>query len=120
MSLALISVAELKAALHDGEELALLDAREEVPFDKRHLLMASCLPLGRIELLASELLPREDVRVVWCDGGEGLAERAATRLLELGYSSWEAMGALVTLAGETFGPCFKRSDLEHHFLSPNE
>ena len=58
MSLALISVAELKAALHDGEELALLDAREEVPFDKRHLLMASCLPLGRIELLASELLPR--------------------------------------------------------------
>ena len=87
MSLALISVAELKAALHDGEELALLDAREEVPFDKRHLLMASCLPLGRIELLASELLPREDVRVVWCDGGEGLAERAATRLLELGYSN---------------------------------
>ena len=87
MSFALISVAELKAALHDGEELALLDAREEVPFDKRHLLMASCLPLGRIELLASELLPREDVRVVWCDGGEGLAERAATRLLELGYSN---------------------------------
>ena len=86
MSVSLISVAALKAALHDGRELALLDAREEVPFDKRHLLMASCLPMGRIEILASELLPRHDVRIVWCDDGDGLAERAATRLLELGYS----------------------------------
>jgi hypothetical protein len=28
----------LKARLHDGGEIALLDAREEVPFDARHLL----------------------------------------------------------------------------------
>ena len=35
-----IDVAGLKAALHDGGEIALLDAREEVPFDARHILMA--------------------------------------------------------------------------------
>ena len=76
----MMTVAELKAALHDGEEVALLDAREEVPFDARHILMASCVPFGRIEVLASELLPRKDVRVVWCDHGEGLAASAAARL----------------------------------------
>jgi len=43
-----IDVAGLKAALHDGHEIALLDAREEVPFDARHILMAACVPLGRI------------------------------------------------------------------------
>jgi rhodanese-related sulfurtransferase len=42
------------------------------------------------------------VRVVWCDDGEGLAERAAERMATLGYSSlsvldggvggWEAAG----------------------------
>ena len=82
----IMTVAELKAALHDGEEVALLDAREEVPFDARHILMASCVPLGRIEVLASELLPRKDVRVVWCDHGEGLAASAAARLAAMGYS----------------------------------
>ena len=45
-----IDARALKAQLHDGGELALLDAREEWPFGKRHLLMASCIPLSRLEL----------------------------------------------------------------------
>ena len=76
----------LKAMFHDGGEFALLDAREEVPFDQRHLLMASCVPLGRLELIAGDLVPRPDTRVVWCDDGEGLAEAAAMRMSELGYT----------------------------------
>ena len=71
---------ELKAALHDGSEIALLDAREEVVFGARHLLMASCLPLGRVEVLADDMVPRRGARVVWCDDGEGLAARAAERM----------------------------------------
>ena len=39
--LKMINARVLKAALHDGAEIALLDAREEVPYDARHLLMAS-------------------------------------------------------------------------------
>jgi rhodanese-related sulfurtransferase len=92
----------LKAQLHDGGELALLDAREEMPFGRRHLLMASCVPLSRLELLIDDLVPRRGARVVWCDDGEGLAKRAAERMSALGYqdvawldggiAAWEAAG----------------------------
>ena len=71
-----IDARALKAQLHDGGELALLDAREEWPFGKRHLLMASCIPLSRLELMVDDLVPRRGTRVVWCDDGEGLAARA--------------------------------------------
>ncbi len=97
-----IDVAGLKAALHDGHEIALLDAREEVPFDARHILMAACVPLGRIEVAIDDLVPRRGARVVWCDDGDGLAEPAAARMLDIGYSdvsvleggiaAWEASG----------------------------
>jgi rhodanese-related sulfurtransferase len=95
-----IDARALKAQLHDGGELALLDAREELPFGKRHLLLASCVPLSRLELLVDDLVPRRGARVVWCDDGEGLAARAAERMTALGYqdvawldggiAAWEA------------------------------
>ena len=74
-----IDAATLKARLHDGAEIALLDAREEVPFDTRHILMAACVPLGRVETIVGASVPRQAARVVWCDDGEGLAQRAAER-----------------------------------------
>src|ERR1700759_1170823 len=97
-----IDARALKAQLHDGGELSLLDAREELPFGKRHLLMASCVPLSRLELLVDDLVPRRTTRVVWCDDNEGLAARAAARMAALGYrdvalldgglAAWEAAG----------------------------
>jgi len=97
-----IDAKELKARLHDGGEIALLDAREELPFGRRHLLMASCVPLSRLELLVDDLVPRRATRVVWCDDNEGLAARAAVRMAALGYqgvalldgglAAWEAAG----------------------------
>src|SRR5580698_4405044 len=97
-----IDAKELKASLHDGGEIALLDAREELPFGRRHLLMASCVPLSRLELLVDDLVPRRATRVVWCDDNEGLAARAAARMAALGYrnvalldggiAAWEAAG----------------------------
>ena len=97
-----IDARTLKTRLHDGGEIALLDAREEVPFDARHLLMAACVPLSRLEMLVDDMVPRRSTRVVWCDGGEGLAERAASRMAALGYTdvsvlaggvgAWEAAG----------------------------
>jgi len=102
MTVRAISAAGLKAALHDGREIALLDAREEVPFDARHILMAACVPLSRLELLVDSLVPRRTTRVVWCDDGEGLAQQAAARMAGFGYSdvavleggtaAWEAAG----------------------------
>lgn len=97
-----IDARQLKAELHDGRELALLDAREELLFGRRHHLMATCVPLSRLELMVDDLVPRRGARVIWCDDGDGLAERAATRLAALGYldvavldgglAAWEAAG----------------------------
>jgi rhodanese-related sulfurtransferase len=100
-----ITASELKAALHDGKEIALLDAREEVPFDAHHMLMAACVPLSRLELIVDASVPRRSARVVWCDdagNANGLAQRAAARMAELGYrdvavleggvAAWEKAG----------------------------
>jgi rhodanese-related sulfurtransferase len=97
-----IDARTLKAWLHDGGELALLDAREELPFGRRHLLMASSVPLSRLELKVDDLVPRRGARTVWCDDGEGLAVHAAERMSALGYrdvavldggiAAWEAAG----------------------------
>src|SRR5262247_3491069 len=104
MSTAIKSITprDLKAALHDGGEIALLDAREEAAFGARHHLMATCVPLSRLELMLDDLVPRRSVRVVWCDDGEGVADRAAARMAALGYGdvaalagglkAWEAEG----------------------------
>jgi rhodanese-related sulfurtransferase len=81
-----IDAAALKAALHDGGEIALLDAREEVAFGKRHLLLAACVPLSQLEFRLDDLVPRRAARVVWTDGGEGLAELAARRTAGFGWS----------------------------------
>jgi rhodanese-related sulfurtransferase len=97
-----IMAAELRERYQAGGEIAIVDAREEGSFHGRHLLMASCLPLSRLELIAPGLLPRRSAPIVVCDDGEGLAERAAARLIEGGYSdvsvlaggvkAWDAAG----------------------------
>lgn len=78
--------AQVREALLAGREIALLDVREEDPHAQAHPLFAANLPLARIELDAYTKLPRRDVAIVTLDGGEGLAERAAERLLSLGYT----------------------------------
>jgi rhodanese-related sulfurtransferase len=97
-----ITPAELRRRYQAGGEIAIVDAREEGVFHDRHLLMAACLPLSRLELIAPGLLPRRSAPIVVCDDGESLAERAAARLAEGGYTdvsvleggvkAWEAAG----------------------------
>src|SRR5499427_9439629 len=97
-----VTAAQLRDRFRPGGEIAIVDAREEASFHERHLLMASCLPLSRLELISPGLLPRRSVSIVACDDGEGLAERAASRLSEGGYTgvlvlaggvaAWEAAG----------------------------
>ena len=67
----------LKAWLSDGRELALLDVREHGQFGEGHLFFAMPLPYSRFELGLPALLPNPAVRLVLCDGGDGIAERAA-------------------------------------------
>ena len=81
-----ISAMQLKSMLHDGAEIAVLDVREEGVFAKRHLLLAASVPLSRLEVRVPLLVPRRSTRVVICDGNEGLAQRAADKLIRHGYS----------------------------------
>ncbi len=76
----------LKEMLGDGEELALLDVREEGVFSQAHLLFACSVPLSRLELLMADLVPRRATRTVLCDADDGLAECAAARLASFGYA----------------------------------
>lgn len=82
-----VDPSRLKAWLHDGEEIALLDVREHGLFGEGHLLYAVPLPYSRFELDISRLVPRQTVRLVLCDDGRsGVAEKAAKRAKGLGYS----------------------------------
>jgi rhodanese-related sulfurtransferase len=72
--------------LQDGGELALVDVREEGVFsDTGHPFFANSMPLSRLELLFRERVPRPATRIVLCDDGDGLAERAAAKLAAMGY-----------------------------------
>src|SRR5436190_23242214 len=76
----------LKAMLADRQELALIDLREELIFSQNHLLFARSVPLSRLELTFARLVPGRGTRIVLCDDGDGLVERAADILAAAGYT----------------------------------
>ncbi|MBI6897682.1 rhodanese-related sulfurtransferase [Pseudomonas putida] len=77
----------IRTALLAGQELALLDVREEDPFAQAHPLFAANVPLSRLELEIYARVPRRDTPITVYDDGEGLASAAAQRLLALGYTN---------------------------------
>lgn len=97
-----VSPSQLKNMLHDGNELALFDVREDGQFGEGHMLFATPLPYSRLETGISTLVARKSARIVLCDDGDGVAERAVKRLAAIGYSdvavlaggnpAWKAAG----------------------------
>ena len=92
-----ISPNQLKDMLKSDLEYAVLDVRERKPYSGEHkpffgehILKSSCVPLGRLELMIDDLVPRRRVPIfIIAEGASDkyrLAERAAGRLAELGYS----------------------------------
>ncbi len=87
MAMRQVSAAELTEMLMDGDEVAVLDAREQGVYFTSHLFHAASVPLSQLEIYLATLVPRTDTRVVWCDDGIGdLAERAAERAVALGWT----------------------------------
>ena len=82
-----ISAAEAKARIHAGGEFAFLDVREAGEFGEGHPFLAVPAPYSTLEIVAPGLMPRRDVEVILIDGGDGVADRAASRLAEMGYSN---------------------------------
>ena len=109
--------AQLRAALINKEELALIDVREEAPFASGHPLFAANFPLGKLELEVYSRIPRRSTPITVYDNGEGLAVKAVEKLKQLGYrdvallagglQGWqEAGGELfidVNVPGKAFG-----------------
>ncbi|MGJ7609437.1 MULTISPECIES: rhodanese-like domain-containing protein [unclassified Variovorax] len=87
----------LKAALQDGEEIALLDVRETGVFVRSHILLAASAPLWRLEVQIDRLVPRRGTRIVLADADESLAHEAAAKLVRLGWRN------VSVLAGGTEG-----------------
>ncbi|MGA3248862.1 MAG: rhodanese-like domain-containing protein, partial [Paraburkholderia sp.] len=80
------SFEDVRRALLERREIGLLDVREEDPHARSHPLFAANLPLSKLELEVPLRLPRRSVPIAVFDAGEGLAVRAASRLVELGYT----------------------------------
>lgn len=123
-----LSPARLKAMLHDGSGLALLDVREAGQFGESHLFFATPLPYSRLELDVGMLVPRTSAVIVLCDdGASGIAQLAARRLEAMGYThvatleggtaGWAAAGytlfAGVNVPSKTFGEL-----VEHAYHTP--
>lgn len=122
------SYTDIRQALLDRQELALVDVREEAPFAESHPLFAVNIPLSKLELEVLARIPRKDTPVTVYDNGEGLAQRAVQRFVELGYSDvkllegglagWGAAGGElfidVNVPSKAFGEL-----VEHHRGTPS-
>jgi 3-mercaptopropionate dioxygenase len=82
---------QVRQALLQKEEIALVDVREEDPYAQSHPLFAINLPYGRIECDALTRIPRLNTPLVLIDNGEGLALRAVAVFQRLGYSQRECV-----------------------------
>ena len=107
-----ISVHDLHKRLHEKNEFALLDVREQEEFSRSHILLACCVPLSRLELSVEALVPCQKTAVFVMDDGRSQdldrSARAAAALTGMGYQdvsivtggleAWEAAG-FVTVNG---------------------
>jgi predicted metal-dependent enzyme (double-stranded beta helix superfamily)/rhodanese-related sulfurtransferase len=78
---------QVRAALLNRQEIAILDVREEAPFAEAHPLFAANLPLSGIETDVYRRIPNRLTTLVIYDNGEGLAVVAAQRLVRYGYKN---------------------------------
>lgn len=80
---------EVRKALLQKREIALIDVREEDPYAQSHPLFAANMPLGRIEQEAWTRIPRRDTPIVVYGSnlaGEDLSLPAARIFKRLGYT----------------------------------
>lgn len=124
-----LSASVVKARLHQGDEIALLDVREPGESGEGRPLLAINLPYSVLEARAITLLPSTTTPIVVMDDGndDDRAARAAARLAAQGYAdvsimdgglaAWAQAGYVVykgvNVPSKVFGEL-----LEHAFDTP--
>lgn len=85
-----VTAYQLYELMKSNLEFALLDVRERGPFSKEQILLSACVPLGRLETMVHDLVPRFSNKIIVISAGpsdsDRLSERAAQRLQELGFT----------------------------------
>ena len=111
-----ITPAALETMLKDGDEIALLDVREENAFGRGHLLLAINQPLSRLEFTIRIFVPRLSTRIVLCDEDDGVVERALPVLEAAGYTDLNVLDGGVAAWSEAGFELFDGTYvLEHAF-----
>ena len=81
-----MSIEQLRQALNDpGEQLVILDVREQRAYEQGHIPGAINIPRGQLELRVNDALPDPTRRIlVYCDYGK-ISTLAAATLRDIGY-----------------------------------
>lgn len=121
-----IDAATLAAFLSDGNEVALIDLREEGLYGEGHAFLASSLPYSRLEIGIARLVPRPGTRIVLAGepetdikGGRRLAALGYTAVhrLEGGVAAWAAAGNRLFASVYTPSKAFAEV-VEHAYHTP--
>lgn len=89
-----ITAEEAKEIMDSGEEVVILDVREQDEYDEGHIPGAVLIPYTEIENKAEEILPDKDKQIlVYCRSGRR-SKIAAESLGKLGYTVKEFGGII--------------------------
>ena len=101
-----VSVADVQQMRKNGDDVVLLDVREQNEWNLGHLAGAKLLPRGHLEFKVEGLAPREKKVVLYCARGNR-SVFAADTLQAMGYGDVASMAggwaAWVAAGGEVEG-----------------
>lgn len=96
----IITTEDAKNIMDSGDELVILDVREQDEFDEGHIPGAILIPYTEIENKAEEMLPDKDKLIlVYCRSGRR-SKIAAESLAKLGYSNIKEFGGIIDWPSE--------------------
>ena len=128
--------AQLRDALREGREVALIDLREEAAFATGHPLFAANLALSKLELEILDRVPNRRTAITLYDNGEFYDQqrgqrkttRAAVLLTSLGYqdiallagdlAGWKEAGGEIFIDVNAPSKAFGEW-VEHHYDTPS-
>ena len=91
----IITVEDAKKIMDSGEDIVILDVREQDEFDAGHIAGSILIPYTEIENKAEEMLTDKDAQIlVYCRSGRR-SKIAAEALSKLGYSNIKEFGGII-------------------------